>query len=117
MSDSSESSSSSNKVTFLDQSMVSEYHVGEIVIAQNATYFDELNGAYAEITKELHWGTPLDLHSMEPIEATLGYSIDVFGPTDLQIFATPNQLRKLKGDEGELRLEPAESEKPEVVEV
>ena len=116
MNDSIDPSPSSNKVSFLDQTMNSEYHLGEIVLAQNATYSNETNGTYAEIAQELHWGYPLDLHSMEH-GILLGYCIEVFGPTGIHLFATPNQLRKIKGDEGQLRRQTVKSEKPELVEL
>ncbi len=113
MSDSIDFSPSSSKVTFLDQSMIPEYYLGEIVISQNATYFDEVNGAYAEITRGLHWCNVFDLHSMEH-SMLLGYCIEVFGPNGIHVFSTPDQLRKLKGDEAELLRQPVECEKPEL---
>ena len=115
MSDSIDSPPSSNKVTFLDQSMISEYHEGEVVVLINATYFDEYNGAYAVVTNELHWCDPMDLHTMEHC-VSLGYGVEVMQSNDVDFFARSYQIRKLKGDESELLRQPVESEKPELVE-
>ena len=74
------------------------FQVGELVIMQNATYFEEHNGAPGVITEALSLRRPMNMITMEH-EDIRGYWVRILVDNAPVVTARPWQLRKLRDDE------------------
>jgi hypothetical protein len=84
--------------------MSGKFKVGELVILQNATYYEEYNGSLGVVTEPLAPRTGLNLCTMES-EVTMSYKVRILAEESLDVQATAAQLRKLDdgGDEASRR--------------
>ena len=74
------------------------FKIGELVIMQNATHFDEYNGAIGVIVDVLKLCYPTNLNTMNH-EKMLGYTVKILIEHAPEVKAAPEQLRKLRSGE------------------
>ncbi len=77
---------------------MSQFAVGEIVILQNATYFEEWDGALAEVLEGYTLRNPMDMNSMQR-SCIATYRVMPLANDGFVVNCTPDQLRKLDGPE------------------
>lgn len=87
--------------------MSTEFYVGDLVIMQNATVFDECDGFPAVVIQAGMVRRCMNMVSMEH-ENVYCYKVKILKEPDelslnrLEYCATPRQLRKLHDSEGEM---------------
>ena len=90
--------------------MSGRFRVGELVILQHATYYEEYNGSLGVVTEPLAPRTGLNLCTMES-EITLSYKVRILAEESLDVQATAAQLRKL-GDGSDEQARPRRKARP-----
>lgn len=81
--------------------MDQNFQVGELVIMQNATFFEEHNGAPAVIIAALELRSPMNLFTMKNEDLWV-YRVRILIENTPVVAARPHQLRTLLDDEQNL---------------
>lgn len=73
---------------------MTHFYKGEIVLLQNATYFEEWNGALAEVLEDLDLRNPMDMNSMQKT-CIATYRVIPLVHGGFMVNCTTDQLRKI----------------------
>ncbi|MEE4639715.1 MAG: hypothetical protein V2J42_13335 [Wenzhouxiangella sp.] len=75
---------------------MAQFVEGELAVLQNASYFQEWDGALAVVVGPLKLRNPRDMHTMQR-EPLLSYSVLPLVEGAIEVCCQPHQLRKLDG--------------------
>ena len=73
---------------------MAQFKVGELAVLQNASYFEEWDGALAVVVGGLALRYPLNMYTMD-CEPMLTYRVRPLVEGAIDVNCQPNQLRKL----------------------
>jgi hypothetical protein len=76
---------------------ISGFSIGDFVIMQNATYYEEWNEMPAVVVSGLNWSSPLNLNTLERIPHWT-YKVQILNSDGLVLNAAPHQMRRLIKD-------------------
>ena len=94
---------------------MAQFVEGELVVLQNATYFEEWNGCLAVVDGRLKLRNPRNILTMER-ETIVAYSVQPLVEGAIKVICKTYQLRKLRGpDAGEELREMEDMGQPEIV--